>query len=328
MLKKNLVLLSYGRISEYQRAIFSILSFYSWSDEADLKKVRTIVYTDDPSFFRKHLSHIEIEYVMLTNELLMEMLGDSDYIHRRKVGVIDLTFKKYPAGHLLFIDSDTFFIGNPAKILNGFSTGTSFMHKREYNFEEGLQFFSAFNQGKYPKAFINYISDRDFVVNGKTERFSKHDYSWNSGVLGLNAAFSACIPDVFKLTDEFYVNSQWFISEQLAFALVLQKTTAIVPTEELVLHYWGKRQKVLMDAFIGDLFPDQINELKEKSYFRSLTYKLKKNVEDDLVLEQAVLALSQKHWKYGLRKSLQVILRNPVRLTSYKELLSAVKPES
>lgn len=290
--------------------------------------IRTIVYTDDPSFFKQYLSHLEIEYVMLTEELLLEMLGDSDYIHRRKVGVIDLTFKKYPVEQLLFIDSDTFFIGNPTKMLNGFSDGISFMHKREYNFEEGLQHFSAFNQGKYPKAFINYISGRDFVINSRTERFSKYDYSWNSGVLGLNAAFSACIPDVFKLTDEFYANSHWFISEQLAFALILQKTTTIIPTEEIVLHYWGKRQKTLMDAFIVDLFFNQISELKEKSYFRALTYKAKKKVEDDLILEQAVLALAQKYWMYGLRKGLQVILRNPVRLASYKELLSAVKTKS
>lgn len=324
MLNKNLVLLSYGRETEYRRAIFSILSFCSWST-TNLNSLRILVYTDHPPFFEQYLAHIPIEYVLLTDELRAEMLGELDFIHRIKVGVIDLTFKQYPNDHLLFIDSDTFFTEDPKMLLNGFKSGQSFMHTREHTLEQGFQFFNAINLGKHPKDFLNYISNRDFNVKNETLRFDKHDYSWNSGVLGLHTSFSTVMPDVIRLSDEFYENSKWFVSEQLAFALILQKTTDIVATEAFVAHYWGKRQKVMLDKFIGQLFHHSGGRLTEKRFIIELTTKMKRLLKDDLILEQAVLALEQRHWKYGLRKSLQVILRNPVKVTTYKELLLAVK---
>ncbi|MBB2148412.1 hypothetical protein [Pedobacter gandavensis] len=324
MLNKNLVLLSYGRETEYRRAIFSILSFYSWST-SDLKGLRILIYTDHPQFFEPYLGHIPIEYVLLTEALRKEMLGALDFIHRIKVGVIDLTFKQYPNDHLLFIDSDTFFTEDPKMLWNGFKAGQSFMHTKEHTLEQGFQFFNAINMGKHPKDFLDYISNRDFTVKDKTLRFDKNDYSWNSGVLGLHTSFSTVMPDVIKLSDEFYANSKWFVSEQLAFALILQKTTDIVPTEDFVAHYWGKRQKVMLDKFIAQLFSDSKNRLTEKEFIINLTLKMKRLLKDDLILEQAVLALAQRHWKYGLRKSLQVILRNPVKVRAYKELLLAVK---
>lgn len=324
MLNKNLVLLSYGKDTEYSRAIFCILSFSAWTT-VDWTKLRIVVYTDNPAYFQRYLGHLPVTYITLTDELRKEILAGSDYIHRIKVGVIALTFKKYPNEDLLFIDSDTFFTEEPMLVLNGFKTGKSFMHKREYTFEEGLRFFNAIHQGKHPKLFIDYISNRDFKIQDKTLRFDKQDYSWNSGVLGLHASFSTFIPDVFKLTDEFYSNSHWFVSEQLAFALILQKTTEIVPTDNLIVHYWGKRQKLMLDKFLEEFFNHAKARLTEKDFIRNVTKKMKKMVKDDLILEQAVLALAQRHWKYGIKKSLQAILQNPVKMTAYKELLLAVK---
>lgn len=324
MLNKNLVVLSYGKETEYRRAIFSILSFYSWSAK-ELTKLRILVYTDHPQFFEPYLAHLPISYILLTKELQQQMLGDSGFIHRIKVGVIEETFKKYPDEHLLFIDSDTFFIEDPAVILNGFKSGASFMHKREYNLEEGLRFFKAINQGEHASDFLNYIDNRAFFLEQDTFYFGKEDYSWNSGVLGLHASFSSRITGVVELTDAFYANSKWFISEQLAFALILQKTTEIAATDDLVVHYWGYRQKVLLDKFIGDLFHQSKERLLEKAFLKGQTRKMKRLVKHDLVLEQAVLALGQRHWKYGLKKSFQAILSNPGKVSAYKELLLAAK---
>ncbi|WP_316814885.1 hypothetical protein [Pedobacter nyackensis] len=326
MTNKNLVLLSYGRESEYYRTIFCVLSFFAWTPRHKIDDVNVLIYTDNPFFFQEYFKDLKVEYVTLTETILMEMMGDTDYIHRRKVGVIDLTFKAFPERDLLFVDSDTFFIHETDEMLDGFAENKSFMHKREYNFEEGLALFSSFGQGQYPEAFINYITDREFVIGGSSERFSKYDYCWNSGVLGLDKSFASYLPDIFKLVDEFYNNSHWFISEQLAFALVLQKRTEIRPTDKFLLHYWGARQKVLVDGLLKELFdrtsPANFNDI---SFIRSVTKNWKNKIELDLVLEQAVMAFSLGHLKYGLKKSVQVFLHFPTDVKVYKELFCGIK---
>lgn len=324
MLNKNLVILSYGKETEYRRAIFSILSFYSWSP-TEFTKIRIQVYTDHPAFFEDHLAHLPIDYILLNDEMKAVLLGDSKYIHRIKVGVIAHTFNKYPHEHLLFIDSDTFFIKDPEMLLNGFESGNSFMHKREYNLEDGFRFFKAINQAEHASDFLDYIDNRPFQLQQETVYFGKQDYSWNSGVLGLHTSFSRVIPEVMMLTDEFYANSKWFISEQLAFALILQKITKIVSTDHLVVHYWGNRQKILLDQFIGNLFHHSKHRLIEKGFMKTLTRKMKRLVEHDLVLEQAVLALRQRHWVYGLKKSIQAILSKSMKRCAYIELFQALK---
>ncbi|WEK21215.1 MAG: hypothetical protein P0Y49_08680 [Candidatus Pedobacter colombiensis] len=293
--------------------------------ETRKKGIRVLIYTDSTRFFHLYLKKFEIEYIVLTTEMLEEMSGEARYIHRRKVNVIDLTFQRFPDEDLLFVDSDTFFIHEIDGLLTGFCTGKSFMHKREYNFEEGLSFFNSFNQGHYPQAFINYISDRSFMIGGVLEKFNKYDYSWNSGVLGLTRDFASYMPEVYELTDAFYANSQWFVSEQLAFSLILQKRTEIRPAEKFILHYWGSRQKKLMDKLINNLFDSKsVVELNDLSFLRSMTKKWKKKIEIDLVLEQAVISFSKGYMVNGIKKSLQVLLYFPSDYSVYKELFLTI----
>lgn len=309
MMSKNLVFLSYGSESEYYRAIFCVFSFLSWV-ESYADQVRIVIYTDQPEFFKKYLVELNIEYFLLTPEILEDMLDHKGFIHRRKVAVIDQTFKDFPGEYVLFIDSDTFFISPSRTLLEGPATGESFMHKREYTIEKGLAFFTSFNQGRYPAAFIEYISGRDFIINGKSESFNQQDYSWNSGVLGLNKDFAIYMAGVYQLTDDFYANSKWFISEQMAFSLILQRTTSIKPADDFLLHYWGKRQKVLMDKLIAELLNTySVAELKNSNFIKPLTRKWKKRIESDLIMEQVSIALSSRSWLYGAKKCLQVAIR-------------------
>ncbi|KIO78767.1 hypothetical protein TH53_01345 [Pedobacter lusitanus] len=324
MINKNLVFLSYGAESELRRAIFCILSFYAWSDTQDIENSRIVIYTDHPEFFQIYLKETNIEYVLMTPALMEEMLGGTGFNHRRKIACIDLTLKKYPEDDLLFIDSDTFFINDSAKLLNGLARDHAFMHMREYTFKEGLAIFTGFNQGKFPQAFIDYISGRDLMIGGRAERFTENDYGWNSGVLGLHRSFAEYMPDVFRLNDEFYRNSEWFISEQLAFSLILQRRTDLRPANEFILHYWGKRQKLMMDQFLIDLLNKYpALELKDKTLIRTYTKKWKFSVEVDVIQEKAAIALTFGSWVYGTRKSLQVMMKDPFNLNNYKELIAA-----
>jgi hypothetical protein len=328
MVNKNIVLLSYGNKSEYLRAIFCILSISSWvltkSSDTSSRSIKIIVYTDNPDYFKKHLGIYEIEYYLLTPSLMQEMLANTNYIHRRKVFVIDLTFKQYPKSDLIFIDTDTFFYAPPGPLMEEFSNEKSFMHQREYQLTDAVARFSSFNQGQFPTAFLKYIKNRKFVIRNTEELFSGKDYCWNSGVLGLSSEFASYLPDIFKLTDEFYKHSGWFISEQLAFGLTLQRKTKVQATDGFIAHYWGKRQKLLLDSLISELLQEKTAaELIDSIHIRMITVKWKDDIINDLILEQAVISLQQNYWLYGFKKALQVILKDPFNSGMYRQLFAA-----
>lgn len=321
MIEKNIIYLSYGNEREYNRTVFSIMSFFSWCN-IDLAGVRITIYTDKPSYFDTYLAEFDVEYFFLTKELLATMLNGTGFIHRIKVAVIDLTFKKFPQQHVIFLDSDTFFLRNPFRLINDFSTNKSFMHLREYKLVEAVQRFGVFNQAEYPLAFNNYIEKHEFLILDRIERFTLQDYSWNSGVLGLNSSFSKYMNSVLRLTDEFYANSQWFISEQLAFSLVLQKTTEVRPCDDLIVHYWGLRQKRLMDGLIAAFLSNHsAKDLLKKKSIKKQTKKWLKMIEVDIILDQALISISTASYYHGLKQVIKLGLKNPLHLwTLFKEM--------
>jgi hypothetical protein len=328
MSKKNIVFLSYGSESEYLRAIFCILSLSAWISpetfSTAFSQLKLLIYTDNPDFFKKYLPAFQIEFFYLSPALLEEMLDNKGFFHRRKVDVIDRTFKQYPHTDLLFLDTDTFFYGDAKKLFVPYENGKSFMHKREYRLAKAVSIFSVFNQEQHPADFIKLIQSRDFTIGSTKINFSTNDYSWNSGVLGLDKNFASYMPDVFSLTDDFYLHSKWFVSEQLAFALILQKTTQIAPTNDFIVHYWGKRQKSLIDQKIKQLFANRSpSELVNSKALRSLTLRWKSMIVNDVILEQAILSLQQRYWRYGIKKALQIIFKDPFNRDIYSQLLKA-----
>jgi len=324
MVNRNLVYLSYGNELEYRRAIFSILSFFSWCEDL-LDSTRIIIYTDKPEFFHSFLSAYEIDYYLLSPELLEEMKGKDQFIHRIKVSVIKLTFENHPDQDQLFIDSDTFFAADASQLISNLKSGKSIMHVREYAIEESLEMFTTFNQGHFPKAFIKYIKNRAFKVGTEAISFSDQDYSWNSGVLGLPGDFAYYMLDVLNLTDKFFANSKWFICEQLAFSFILQRKTDISASDSYIFHYWGKRQKRLLDKLlVTDLRVGKDELYNSNQYIKKKTREYMKAVKNDLILEQIEIAIDFKSWVYAFKKTGQFILKNPFNLKLYRNLYHAL----
>ena len=310
-MQKNIVILSYGNEIEYRRSIFCVLSFFAWSVE---NKHTILIYTDNPEFFKLYLHQPNISYYLLTPELLTDMLGEDKFLHRIKVSVVRLTFQNFPHRDLLFLDSDTFFVGSSSKVFKLFKKGVSLMHKMEYTLGDSLRIFSDYKQSEFPEAFLKYISSHEFIINSKTEKFTAEDYSWNSGVLGLTEDFAIYKDDILKLTDEFYANSKWFISEQLAFSLILQRKTQIKRTDHVIVHYWNKVQKTLIDDLLMTLFTVQNDMLNSLTFIRFLTRKYKKDIEIDLILKEACSAFVSKNYYYGIKKAIQISFKSPSSL--------------
>jgi hypothetical protein len=325
MFTKNLVLLSYGNTSEYQRGVFCILSFFAWCENCELH-TRIVLYTDNPDFFRQFLANLQIKYVYLNDAALEEMSGQHRFSHRIKIAVINETFQNYPNEDILFIDTDTFFYTKPTFLLNHFVEGKCYMHKQEYTLKESVNIFASYNQPEFPLAFLNFIHGRKFLVGGVEQMFGPDHCSWNSGVLGLDKNFATYIPDVFNITDAFYVNSKWFVSEQLAFSLVLQSISEINPTDEFIFHYWGKRQKTLMDNLINKFLKHYTEKPPENELIREITLNWRKVILRDMLIEQAVGALQSYSWYFGFKKIVQLTLTGPKSLYLLsRELLKAGK---
>ena len=316
MHKKSIVLLSYGGETEYRRAIFCIFSLNAWGGH-HIKENNVMIYTDNAIYFTRYLSEFPVELIDLNKEDLESMMGEFSFIHRIKVSVISLTFKKFPGQDLLFLDSDMFFTKYPSFISKSFTPGNCYMHKREYSIKESVDIFTAYDQPHFPLAFIAYISSRDFSIGLTRQKFSENNYSWNSGVIGVAQDFSVYMSDVLRLTDDFYEHTKWFISEQLAFSFVLQSTSKINPTNEVVLHYCSAAEKKIMDQQLLLVFHDSnVAHLKRSKFMQGLIADAERKLKINLVYSEAILAFSKRNWYYGLKKNVQLLFMKPKLLVS------------
>src|SRR5687768_15350505 len=98
-----LVTQSFGKESEYRRAVFAILSFWAWYS-GEKSKVKTLIFTDNPQWFEPWLGELPAEYILLTPEKMKKMRGEIDFLHRVKIALIEETFDRYPEADLLYID--------------------------------------------------------------------------------------------------------------------------------------------------------------------------------------------------------------------------------
>src|SRR5689334_15023080 len=96
-----LVVQSFGKESEFRRAILCIWSFWLYRPDGVV-----VLFTDRPSFFDQALSGRKVEYVHLTTEKIREMRGDIDFLHRMKIAIIEETFRLKKC-NVLYVDSDT-----------------------------------------------------------------------------------------------------------------------------------------------------------------------------------------------------------------------------
>ena len=321
----NLVYLSYGREVEYYRTLFAIFSAVAWYTGSG-GAFRIILYTDKPEVFEPYLSDIQIEYYTLTPEILKQMLGKSDYIHRRKIAVVELTANRYPNENLIFLDSDTFFKADTQSLLDRLQAGSSLMHKREFTIANGLSIFASYNEAEEPQAFVNYITTNNITIDHSEEHFGVEEFCWNSGVLGLHNDSYIYLPDVMKTSDILYAHSKWFIIEQLAFSFVLQLKTEVKACDDLIIHYWGKRQKVLIDSLIKAEFEKgSVENLKKKRYCQELTLSWEKKVKNDIIIEQVVICIGAKAWFFAIKKLIQLSLKNPFNFRLYPVIYKEVK---
>ncbi|RZL13071.1 MAG: hypothetical protein EOO62_09260 [Hymenobacter sp.] len=318
----QLVLLAHSREAEYHRAIFAVLSFWAWHKGRATGPVQAVVFTDQPAFFAPYLSGLPVRYELLTPARLAAMQQPHGYVHRVKAAILVQVAQTYPQDELLFVDSDTFFIALPDLLLQQLAAGATFLHKREYTITEAVGVYATFGQAHFPTRLLEVLASRRFEVAGAAVQFQPEQVLWNSGVLGLPAAASALLPDVLRVLDELYLATNWFTCEQIAFSLVLQAQTTLRPCDKYVFHYWGKRQKQLMDERLPLLLSElRALPLAERlAHVRQLIPRWQRTIELDRLHEGALYAFAQGQLLAGLKYGVKAWLIAPLNFKLAKGL--------
>ncbi|KAA8482789.1 hypothetical protein F1649_11095 [Arcticibacter tournemirensis] len=315
----NVVLLCYGKEIEYRRAIFAILSFAGWYS-GDIRGIRFVIYTDDPSYFEPYLQGLVTEYVFLTDSMLHDMVANTGYIHRRKICIIKDVFVRRQGTPVLFLDSDTFAISDPQPLLDSLNRGECFMHVREYRFADAPDIYRKYMRNKlenaeqYPEAFLKLIESQSFLLNGNLLKFENSMYCWNSGVLGLSSETGSLMNDILNLTDQFYSASRWFISEQLAFSLALPSISKspLFPVEPFINHYHQVKEKVdMLTARFFDRTFSKLDLQKKLSLIKTFSLSLNKITIYDYCAMISYYSLKKGSVGKGLRYGVKALLNIP-----------------
>jgi hypothetical protein len=317
----RLLLLAYGRETEYHRAILAALSCWAWQPR---QAVAATIFTDQPAFFEPYLAGLPVEYHLLTPDYLTELRGPQQYVHRVKAQLIARAFAQYPEEELLFIDSDTFFLTSPDSLLQGLAAGQPVMHQREYRLSEAVGIYAEFNQATYPKKLLELLSNRRFALGEAKVQFHPTQSCWNSGVLGLPRTLAPLLPDMLHLVDELYAGTGWFISEQLGFSLALQAQGQVQACDRYVYHYWGQPQKLVMDKLLASLLNTDFAAqplAARLSQVRQLLPYYRRQLELDKAREGALYALRRGRLAAGIKYTAKALLTNPLDTQFVREVL-------
>lgn len=323
-----LVLLSYGRESEYRRAIFAVLSFwvhYRGPREA----VSTVVFTDYPPFFRPYLAGLPVEYVQLDDDRRRAMHGPHNYVPRVKIGVLNELMQRYPGHDALYVDTDTFFVANPAPLLASLAAGTAFMHLPEYQLADASGGYTTVGPAvaACPPRFRALLASRTFRVLGRERQFTGAQLGWSSGVLGLPATAARLLPDVFRLTDEFFAGSKWLSSQQLAFSLVLPIVLPLQRSDAYVYHYQPVGQKQRMDVLLARRLTAAFSRHPLPMRLaapRAWLPRFRRECEVATLHEGMRHALGKGRWLPAAKYAVKALLRAPFDLPFVRQLIRAV----
>ncbi len=319
-MKSVLVTQSFGRESEYRRAIFMI-----WSFRAHTKRfLEVILFTDQPDYFTPYFKDQLVRYVLLTPERIKSMRGNIDFLHRMKIALIEEAFNICPDCDLIYADSDTFFVADTSGFIDSISPEISFMHTLEYAFQSLKEM--PLPAGVPFRAFLKLIEDREFLLaDGAPLKVKPDQTSWNAGVMFLHKSHIKFLPDVYALTDQFYPPTRNHASEQYAFSIVLQNRTKLLPCEEVVYHYWNRVKKNIMDDFLEKkthtLLSNQSAD-KNSEIIKQWTAYLPGYLESHvwMLRDLSIQALNENKFQEGYILAARALLKNPIHWKFLKDI--------
>jgi hypothetical protein len=237
--------LSYGSGPHVEETIFSILTACRWLHER--RDIQIVVYTDRSEGF----DLLPVKIRKLSQEELFSWQGAAGYLHRRKTCAI-LDALNTLGGNIVFVDSDTWFRRSPEILFERIGPGRTCLHLRELLLRK--------SQNPAHLRLCEIVRSKPFRdISGKRRHFSRNLFSWNSGVVGINAADAFLMEDALLLIDDIWGQFQEAHDvEQFATMNAFCKNTNVSEASDIVFHYWP--------TYLRLPFRDQLPDLLVKPH--------------------------------------------------------------
>ena len=148
-------------------------------------------------------------------------------------------------GAVLYMDTDTYFIRSPQATVRQLSERESLMHTHEWLLT-----------APEDKAFAADITDppiigTQFVTDTLRRLDTLEDLAmWNAGVVGLHESNLSLVTEVIVVCEELLRYYTSHTVEQLAWSLVLQAHSKVLPADRVVCHYWNRDRLTIEYAIV------------------------------------------------------------------------------
>jgi len=222
---------AYGRPEFYLECVYSILSLLRFYNEGP-PPFKIFVYTDNKQAMQGKLPE-SVEFIELPAGQFQAWRGDIDFVHRVKVEMLR-DFTKRVSGSIIYVDTDTYFLKDPAPIFEKIGKGTRFLHLLEDRVDS--------KSNPILKKMYRFLKKRIFSLkDGRNVKMPVSVEMWNAGLIGFSSQDKSLLEDVLELTDLMYSQYEKHVMEQLAFSFVLQTEGSLLPAEDYVYHYWAHK---------------------------------------------------------------------------------------
>lgn len=239
-----LVLQAYGTARIVQEARFAVLTYLHYAAKRE-DPWKVVIYTDKPEAFADLGARVVTEPMDAAR--LRAWRGRIDFVHRVKLEVLLDCLRRH-AGALLYVDSDTWFDGDPWLLYERIGPADAVMHECEGRLED--------EPNGVLRKMHRFVRGTTFhLPGGEQVRMSGATEMWNAGVIGLDAAIAApLLQRALALTDAMHARYQKHVTEQLSVSWVLQKDMRLHAAHDVVHHYWRTCAEVerILDRFFRE----------------------------------------------------------------------------
>lgn len=252
----------YGPQSLYDQTIYSILSLLHVTSGAKLD-ARIAVYCDRPDAFAR----LPVETIEIDRQQLDSWLGGSDYIHRRKTCAIIDALGRF-GGKVMFLDSDTYWIGTPSRVFRRIGPDRACFHLKEgYLRSTGTPFDHALARQLQRNRYR--IGSHALVEVDRTT------IMWNTGVVGVDASNLSLVKDALALSDEIWdkadpdgaYGKKIHHAEQFAMGYAF-RDCRLSEADDAVYHYWPSTAKARFAQVLPDLVRVGVDDQSPESLRR------------------------------------------------------------
>ncbi|GAA0557112.1 putative nucleotide-diphospho-sugar transferase [Chitinophaga japonensis] len=216
--------------------VYSLLSFDKMSGNWSKQHIQVLVYTDEMFHLPPSLDNLPITFRILSHDDIDEWIRSGNgHTLVLKARIMQDFLQVFGANGIL-IDTDTFFLKDPAPLFKTVQQGHLLMHLKEYPLTQRPAIYTFFQKKVFRK------------LNGDTFRVNPSFHMWNSGVIGIGSDCAALIAEIVSLIGQIAREREWpweeqRLIEQTSYSYYLQlQVTELMAADEFVIHYWFFKQ--------------------------------------------------------------------------------------